>query len=347
MTELLVGTKKGLFVLRGEPGEPFDIATRAFPGDVVEFGTRDPRTGRYFASVTSGFYGPRLMYTDDPTGDWEQANGPTFPDDIPETSLDRIWIVQPGEADGVLYAGVAPAALFTSTDSGATWELNRALWNVPTRPEWNPGAGGLALHSICPWPGDPQRLAVGISAAGVWLSEDGGRVVAHRLHRIGPAVRAGGPAGDHARPLRAQHASLAAAARATVPAVPRQRLPVRRHRRDMERHRGGLPSGFGFPWWSTRPIPDNAYVIPLRPTSTGSRPRGRCASSRHGTRATGGPRGATACRRGMPTSRSSGRRSGTTAGRRSGCTSAPRRATCSARRTRAPRGSRSTNAWRP
>ena len=97
MTELLVGSKKGLFVLRGEPGEPFDIAARAFPGDVVEYGTRDPRTGRYFASVTSGFYGPRLMYTDDPTGDWEQAKGPAFPEDIPDTSLDRIWIVQPGE----------------------------------------------------------------------------------------------------------------------------------------------------------------------------------------------------------------------------------------------------------
>jgi photosystem II stability/assembly factor-like uncharacterized protein len=174
MTELLVGTKKGLFVLRGEPGAPFEIATRAFPGDVVEFATRDPRTGRYFASVTSGFYGPRVMYTDDPTGEWEQAKGPAFPEDIADKTIDRVWIVQPGEADGVLYAGVAPAALFVSTDSGETWELNRALWDVPTRPEWNPGAGGLALHSICPWPGDPNRLAVGISAAGVWLSEDGG-----------------------------------------------------------------------------------------------------------------------------------------------------------------------------
>ena len=77
-TELLVGTKKGLFVLRGDPsaGEPFEIATRAFPGDVVEFAIRDPRTGRYFASHTSGFYGPRLMYTDDPAGEWTQAEGP-------------------------------------------------------------------------------------------------------------------------------------------------------------------------------------------------------------------------------------------------------------------------------
>ena len=78
-TELLVGTKKGLFVLRGDPsrGEPFDVATRAFAGDVVEFAMRDPRTGRYFASVTSGFYGPRLFFIDgDPTGEWTMSEGP-------------------------------------------------------------------------------------------------------------------------------------------------------------------------------------------------------------------------------------------------------------------------------
>src|SRR5436189_2085187 len=174
MRELLVGTKKGLFVLRGDGPDSFEVATRAFEGDVVEFAIRDPRTGRYFASVTSGFFGPRVMWTDDPLGEWQAAKGPAFPEGT-DTSVDRIWVITPGEADGVLYAGVAPAALFVSTDSGETWELNRALWNVPTRPEWNPGAGGLALHSICPWPGDPDRLAIAISAAGVWLSEDGGQ----------------------------------------------------------------------------------------------------------------------------------------------------------------------------
>src|SRR5687768_12061043 len=102
MTELLVGTKKGLFVLRGDPsaGEPFEIATRAFAGDVVEFAIRDPRTGRYFASQTSGFYGPRLMYTDDPTGDWIQAIGPAFPEEG-DATLERIWMIEPGETDGL------------------------------------------------------------------------------------------------------------------------------------------------------------------------------------------------------------------------------------------------------
>ena len=68
MTELLVGTRKGLVVLRGERGGAFEIAARAFPGEVVEFATRDPRTGRYFAGVTHGQFGPHLFYSDDPTG---------------------------------------------------------------------------------------------------------------------------------------------------------------------------------------------------------------------------------------------------------------------------------------
>jgi hypothetical protein len=75
MTELLVGTKKGLVVLRGAGGGAFEMAARAFPGDVVEFAIRDPRNGRYFASVTSGFYGPHLFYSDEPSGRWEQAEG--------------------------------------------------------------------------------------------------------------------------------------------------------------------------------------------------------------------------------------------------------------------------------
>jgi hypothetical protein len=173
MRELLVGTKKGLFVLRGEQPDALAVAARAFEGDVVEFAMRDPRTGRYFASVTSGFYGPRVMWSDDPLGEWEAAKGPAFPEGT-DTSVDRIWVITPGEADEVLYAGVAPAALFMSTDGGASWSLNEPLWKERIAGDWQPGFGGLALHSICPWPGEPERLAIGVSAAGVWLTEDGG-----------------------------------------------------------------------------------------------------------------------------------------------------------------------------
>src|SRR4051794_25441248 len=178
VTELLVGTKKGLFVLAGEPGEPFEVRARAFAGEPVEYATRDPRTGRVLASVTSPFYGPKIFYGDDPAGEWQQAEGVTLPEGG-EKALERIWTIVPGEADGALYAGGDPAVLFESSDGGATWQLNRALWEHPTRETWQPGAGGLCLHSIAPWPGEPDRLAMGMSAVGVWLTDDGGQTWSH------------------------------------------------------------------------------------------------------------------------------------------------------------------------
>jgi len=79
MTELLVGTRKGLFVLEGEPGSSFEVTARAFAGEPVEYALRDPRSGRMLASVTSPFYGPKVWYADDPVGEWEQAEGLVLP----------------------------------------------------------------------------------------------------------------------------------------------------------------------------------------------------------------------------------------------------------------------------
>jgi len=173
MTEVLVGTKKGLFVLEGDVGSGFDVKARAFPGQAVEYAMRDPRSGRYLASVTSWFYGGRIWATDDPAGEWQEAEGIALPEEG-DQSLARIWVIEPGVADGDVYAGGDPGCLFESHDGGLTWSLNRGLWDHPTRPEWNPGAGGLCLHTIVPWPDDPDRLMVAISAVGVWLSDDRG-----------------------------------------------------------------------------------------------------------------------------------------------------------------------------
>ena len=111
MTELLVGTKKGLFALGGAPGAPFEVTARAFAGEPVEYALRDPRSGRALASVTSPFYGPKIWYSDDPGGEWEQAEGVELPTGG-ESALHRVWVLVPGEEDGTVYAGdalVAPA----------------------------------------------------------------------------------------------------------------------------------------------------------------------------------------------------------------------------------------------
>jgi photosystem II stability/assembly factor-like uncharacterized protein len=172
MTQLLVGTKKGLFALQGDDGD-FEVSARAFAGEPVEFAMRDPRSGRYFACVTSMWYGPKIFVTDDPANEWQQAEGIALPEDQ-EKPLVRMWTVVTGEEDGLLYAGGDPGVLFESRDGGLTWELNKGFWEQPTRGEWSPGAGGMCLHSIATWPGDPAKLAMGISAVGVWLSDDGG-----------------------------------------------------------------------------------------------------------------------------------------------------------------------------
>jgi molybdopterin converting factor small subunit len=182
--ELLVGTRKGLFVLRGTRGGPMDIVARTFEGKVAEFAMRDNRTGMYYCSVTAHF-GPKVFFAEDPGGPWEQAEGPAFPEDA-DAAVERIWLIRKGVEDGVMWAGVAPAALFKSEDGGRSWHLNQGLWNEPSRPKWQPGAGGMCLHSICTWPEDPSRLAVGISAAGVWLSDDGGETWRRGIKGIVP-----------------------------------------------------------------------------------------------------------------------------------------------------------------
>ena len=263
MTELLVGTKKGLFRLEGDAGDGFEITARAFAGQSVEYAMRDPRTGRYLASVTSWFYGPKIWVTDDPTGEWEQAEGTTLPEGD-EKALERIWVIAPGEADGLLYAGGDPGPLFESRDGGLTWALNSGLWGHPTRPDWNPGNGGLCLHTIAPWPGDSSKLLVAISAVGVWLTDDGGETWRHSNEGIVPdyvpeETRDQNPIQHCVHDVR--------------------RAPGRPERLFMQFHGGvyrsddgggswldigeGLPSDFGFPIVVDPADPDSAYVIPL------------------------------------------------------------------------------------
>lgn len=262
MTELLVGTKKGLFRLDGDAGEPFSITGRWFAGEPVEFAMRDPRTGRTLACVTSAFYGPKLFWSDDLTGEWAQAEGLALPEGG-ETKLERLWSIVPGEEDGLLYAGGAPGVLFESRDAGETWQLNESFWNQPTRPDWSPGAGGMCMHSIATWPGDPSRIALAISAVGVWLSDDGGHTWRHGNTGLYPRYL----------PEEAREDTI------TLCVHNMHRAPLRPERLFLQFHGGvyrsddageswisiaeGLPSDFGFPLVTDPDDPDSAYVIPL------------------------------------------------------------------------------------
>jgi hypothetical protein len=261
MTELLVGTKKGLFVLEGDGDGGFAVRARAFAGEPVEYAMRDPATGTLLAAVTSPFYGAKIWRAEDPAGEWEQADGPVLPAGGP-AALERIWAIVAGEG-GRLYAGGDPGVLFTSDDGGARWALQEPFWEQPSRPDWQAGGGGMCLHSIVPWPGEPDRLALAISAVGVWLTDDGGATWRH------------GNAG-----LRARYMPDDAPADTFDLCVhDLQRAPLRPERMFIQFHGGvyrsddggeswvdiadGLPSDFGFPLVVDPADPDSAYVIPL------------------------------------------------------------------------------------
>jgi hypothetical protein len=262
VTELLVGTRKGLFVLEGEAGGGFEVRARAFAGETVEYALRDARTGMLLVSVTSPFYGPKIWRADDAAGEWEQAGGVELPEGG-DAALERIWTIVTGEEDGVLYAGGDPGVLFESRDGGESWELNRALWERQAEGKWQPGGGGLCLHTITTWPGEPDRLAVAVSAAGVWLTDDGGR-----SWRQGNAGLVPGYVPEETPPeevglcIHRMH-----------------RAPKRPERLFMQFHGGvyrsddagetwtdianGLPSDFGFPLAIDPADPDSAFLIPL------------------------------------------------------------------------------------
>ncbi len=175
---VLVGTRKGAFIFRSDARrKTWSLEGPHFPGNPIHHFIHDSRDATIFATVNNDWFGSDLQYSRNWGKTWEKTKeGIRY---APDSGLDvkRIWHVRPGRASepGVVYAGVDPAGLFRSNDGGATWEEVRGLNGHPTREKWAPGAGGLIAHTIILDPVRPKRMFVGISAAGVFRSDDGGK----------------------------------------------------------------------------------------------------------------------------------------------------------------------------
>jgi photosystem II stability/assembly factor-like uncharacterized protein len=176
---LMIGTRKGLWVAHSSD----DRQTWSLegPGELMSdvhavcVDTRGEQPV-LFMSSRHWHWGPRVLRSSDLGRSWDETpNGAIrFPEDT-DTALEAVWAIAPSPTEpDVVWAGTEPSALFRSTDGGVTFELVRALWDHPHRADWQPGAGGQAIHTVLPHPTDPRRLTVAMSTGGVYRTVDGG-----------------------------------------------------------------------------------------------------------------------------------------------------------------------------
>jgi hypothetical protein len=174
---LLVGTRKGAFVFSSSDGRrSWKVSGPHFRGKEIYHLAYDRRNNLLLASVNDEQWGPSVARSFDLGKTWKISSAPKFPKNSKREAVKRVWHIRPGtesEPD-VIYCGVEPATLFRSEDRGESWAVNSAMFTHETRPKWQPGFGGLCLHSILIEENDPRNLHVGISAVGTMNSTDGG-----------------------------------------------------------------------------------------------------------------------------------------------------------------------------
>ncbi|MGE5735656.1 MAG: WD40/YVTN/BNR-like repeat-containing protein [Acidobacteriota bacterium] len=210
---VLVGTRKGAFILESDgKREKWNVSGPHFAGwEIYHLKGSPVDPNRIYASQSSGWFGQIIQRSDDGGKTWHQpgtpaGQGSTIPagppkaesnkfayDASPETGkaltthqwydgtqhpweFKRVWHLEPSLSDPeTVYAGVEDAAIFRSTDGGNNWQELPGLRGHGTGPKWQPGAGGMCLHTIILDPSNPQRMWIAISAAGAFRTDDGGK----------------------------------------------------------------------------------------------------------------------------------------------------------------------------
>ena len=284
---VLVGTRKGAFVLSADgKRERWTVAGPHFGGWElyhVKGSPADPN--RVYASQSSNWFGQVIQRSDDGGQTWRPVGNAFAYDGTPGThqwydgtqhpwAFKRVWHLEPSPTDpDTVYAGVEDAALFRTSDGGQSWHELSGLRGHGTGPKWQPGAGGMCLHTVLLDPADPRRMFIAISAAGAFRTEDGGATwrainrglvsnfmpdptaeVGHCVHHI--AMHPGRPRvlfmQKHWDVMRSDDAG-----------------------ESWHEVSGNLPSDFGFPIEVHAHEPDTVYVVPIKSDSEHYPPEGK------------------------------------------------------------------------
>ncbi|MEM7643885.1 MAG: exo-alpha-sialidase [Pseudomonadota bacterium] len=293
---ILVGTTKGAFRLTSGPTRT-DWATDGphCDGWPINHMIGDPDTGAIWAGGGGDWEGAGIWRSADGGQSWEVARltrgqrddwaekDAGFAEMIGWTGADhpfgdafaQIWSL--GLSHGTLYAGTKPAGLLRSTDGGATWDRVDALTDHPSAKDWNPGAAGLVLHTIVGDPADAAKLWIGISAAGVFATEDGGATW-HRRNRLSNAEACG----HHDHPAAPRDGETGHCVHNMMRAPGGTDLLYQQNHHGVWRSAdggrswdditAGLPSTFGFPIRVHPRDPDTIWTLPLNGDSAGRYP---------------------------------------------------------------------------
>ncbi len=185
---VLVGTRKGAFVLTSDAKrKDWKVDGPHFGGwEIYHVNASPADADRLYASQSTGWFGQLIQRSDDGGRSWNPVGNDFRYDGVPGThqwydgtphpwEFARVWHLEPSPTDpDTVYAGVEDAALFVSNDAGATWRELSGLRQHGSGPSWQPGAGGMCLHTIVLDPRRAERMFVAISAAGVFRTDDGG-----------------------------------------------------------------------------------------------------------------------------------------------------------------------------
>jgi photosystem II stability/assembly factor-like uncharacterized protein len=186
---LLVGTRKGAFILNSDAKrQQWDVSGPHFAGwEIYHLKGSPADPDRLYVSQTSGWFGQLIQRSNDAGKTWEPVGNKFVYEGVPGThqwydgslkpwEFKRVWHLEPSLTDpDTVYAGVEDAALFRTSDGGQTWQELEGLRCHGSGPSWQPGAGGLCLHTIIQDASNPARMFIAISAAGTFRTEDGGK----------------------------------------------------------------------------------------------------------------------------------------------------------------------------
>ncbi len=284
---VLVGTRKGAFVLTSDgKRETWDVSGPHFAGWEIYHVKGSPvDPNRIWASQTSGWFGQLIQRSDDGGKTWEPFGNEFVYDGVPGThqwydgtphpwEFKRVWHLEPSLSDpDLVYAGAEDAAMFRSTDGGRTWAELSGLREHGSGPEWQPGAGGMCLHTIVIDPSNHQRMYIAISSAGAFRTIDGGA----SWQPINRGLRS-----EHIPDPDAEvgHCVHRIALHPSRPGV----LFMQKHWDVMRSDdagdtwrevSGNLPTDFGFPIAVHAHEPETIYVVPIKSDSEHFPPDGK------------------------------------------------------------------------